>query len=111
MTIKPLIGLLIVLFGCGSDIKKEMQKQASFSLDDFYAENTELDRKVEAAFSSLDEKGRIAQMIVVSAGKTGKPTSTVDKLIKKECRWRRTYVEWRKTTIDLTCSSLRQFIR
>lgn len=83
MTIKPLIGLLIVLFGCGSDIKKEMQKQVSFSLDDFYSENAQLDKKVEAAFISLDEKGRIAQMIVVSAGTTGKPTSIVDKLIKK----------------------------
>ncbi len=55
-----------------------------YSLDDFYSSNILLNKNVEGIINDLSPKDRIAQMIVVAAGTTGKPTKTVDKLIREK---------------------------
>ncbi len=55
----------------------------NFTLDDFYSTNKSLDNRVEEVFNRLDPKERIAQMIVVAGGTTGKPSKTVENLIRK----------------------------
>jgi beta-N-acetylhexosaminidase len=84
MIIKLLICFSLFLICCNSSPEKEAASVETFSLDDFYSSNQVLDKKVEDIFNDLDPKERIAQMIVVSAGTTGKPTSTVEKLIRKK---------------------------
>ena len=80
-----LVGLLFIFLGCTSEKKKvEQPKSKIFSLDDFYAENTALDKVIDSAFQALDDKSRISQMIVVAAGTTGKPNRTVENLIKSK---------------------------
>lgn len=56
----------------------------TYSLNDFYSSSQELEKRVEEVFNDLDPKERIAQMIVVSAGTNGKPTSSVDRLIRNK---------------------------
>jgi len=80
---KLLIGVFFVFLSCANNEKKEEVIEMVFSLDDFYAENHLLDQKVEDVFQKLSTQGRIAQMIVVAAGTTGKPTKVVDELIRK----------------------------
>lgn len=84
MIIRLLISFSLFLIGCNSSPDMETTYTETFSLDDFYSSNQALDQKVEEIFNTLDPKSRIAQMIVVSAGTTGKPTSTVEKLIRKK---------------------------
>ena len=80
-----LTGLLLVFLSCTSEEKQvEVLKPTLFSLDDFYAENAALDRVIDSTFRVLDVKSRIGQMIVVAAGATGKPSRTVEKLIKNK---------------------------
>ena len=80
-----LAGILFVFIGCSSGEKqKEQQRTIVFSLEDFYSTNLALDDVVDSVFQQLDEKVRISQMIVVAAGTTGKPTRTVEKLIKNQ---------------------------
>jgi len=54
-----------------------------FSLDDFYSENTELSRKVDSIFKSLNDTTRIGQMIVPAIGRLGKKREHVYNLANK----------------------------
>lgn len=56
----------------------------TYSLQDFYSSKESLDKKVKEILNNLNPKERIAQMIVVAAGTNGKPTATVEALIKKK---------------------------
>jgi beta-N-acetylhexosaminidase len=79
-----LLGLSIALLACSQEVKEDESTVATYALSDFYSLNPELDAKVNALFNEMDQKSRISQMIVVAAGRTGKPTKTVERLITKK---------------------------
>jgi len=56
-------------------------QHTEYSLNDYYTENVELDRKVDSIFNSLPDKKKVAQMIISSAGEIGKSQATLKKLI------------------------------
>ena len=56
----------------------------SFSLNDFYGDSPQLDQLVEEVFASLDDKARIGQMIMASAGPLGKPAAEVKQMIRQK---------------------------
>ena len=84
MIIRLVIGFSLFFISCNSSPEKETDYTETFSLNDFYSSDESLNKMVEEIFNDLDPKERIAQMIVVAAGTTGKPTKTVDKLIRKK---------------------------
>lgn len=84
MALKLLIGYALFFLCCNSSPEEKILWSGAYSLDDFYSSDKSLEKKVEEIFSGLGPKDRIAQMIVVSAGTTGKPTKTVDELIRKK---------------------------
>lgn len=53
----------------------------SYSLNDFFAYDAVLAQKTDSIFSSLSQQERVAQMIVVAAGRLGQPTSKIHELI------------------------------
>lgn len=59
------------------------QVDSSYKLIDFYTENPTLDIKVNMIYDRMSEEQRIGQMIVPAAGKLGKPTDYVIKLIQQ----------------------------
>lgn len=86
--------LFVILIGCEKDgpkkytIKNEDLKTdkkeieiKTFSLKEYYAEDSLLNHKSETIFSSLNDTERVAQMIMTSAGTNGKPFETVKKLV------------------------------
>lgn len=60
------------------------QENPSFTLQDFYSTNVELDMKTEEVFIRLTQEERIAQMLIASLGKLGKPYATVKPLIEEK---------------------------
>ena len=80
-----LFAILVVLIGslgCGQDKSKASKiQEMDFPLSDFYKENKALDKKVESYFSKLDDAQKIGQMLIVAAGRLGKPDKTVEALI------------------------------
>ncbi len=86
MNIKGLtyfLGFSLLFLGCGSGEKRIVERHI-FSLSDYYAADARLDRHVDSVFTLLTPAERIGQMIFTSAGTTGKPTKTVESLIKKK---------------------------
>ena len=75
--------LLVVMLCCSADPPEE-KKAHTYSLSDFYSENTAINNKVDLIFKDLDPKEKIGQMIITSAGTTGKPTRSVENLIRKK---------------------------
>lgn len=53
-----------------------------FKLADFYSDNARLSAETEAVFKSMSEQDRVAQMIITSLGKLGKPYEQVKPLIE-----------------------------
>ncbi|MCG8306087.1 MAG: glycoside hydrolase family 3 protein [Cytophagales bacterium] len=82
MLIRLTLIWLFVFTGCKPGEKKEPERIPSYSLSDFYSNNLKLDRYVDSVFQRLPPKLRIAQMIIVAGGEHGKPTSTIEKLIR-----------------------------
>lgn len=54
-----------------------------FTLQDFYSNNAALDKKVNDVYNTLNKEERIAQMIITSLGRLGKPYEAVEPLIKE----------------------------
>ncbi len=54
-----------------------------FTLQDFYQEDAALNKKVDEVYNRLNQEERIAQMIVTSLGRLGKPYEAVEPLIKE----------------------------
>ena len=80
-----LIAVSSVLFlACDGGAKDVESSQPVYSLTDFYQSNPALDSMVDAIFDGLDSDARLGQMIVTSAGTTGKPASVVRKLIRQK---------------------------
>lgn len=82
MLIRKIIILCFVLLGCTPADKKGQPDLPQYSLVDFFGANQHLDDHVDSIFQRLDSRSRIAQMIVVAGGKTGKAVTTIEKLIK-----------------------------
>ncbi len=59
-------------------------QQSKFSLDDFYADNSELDQTVDSIYHSLSDQQRVAQMIISCTGELGKSETTVKKLAQED---------------------------
>jgi beta-N-acetylhexosaminidase len=86
MSIKGLtyaLGFSLLFLSCGSGDKRKAERPV-FSLFDYYSTNPRIDRMVDSVFTLLTPSERIGQMIFTSAGTTGKPTKTVESLIKKK---------------------------
>lgn len=74
--------LLFLLFTFTSiSITAQTQK---FTLHDFYNYDAELEFVVDSIFHTLDDRQKVAQMIISSAGELGKPMTTVKKLAEQD---------------------------
>ncbi|MEX2596312.1 MAG: glycoside hydrolase family 3 N-terminal domain-containing protein [Salibacteraceae bacterium] len=58
-------------------------RKATFSLQDFYSEDEALNEQVNIVYDNLNESERIAQMIISSLGRLGKPYAEVKPLIER----------------------------
>jgi beta-N-acetylhexosaminidase len=56
----------------------------SFTVVDFYLYNPQLEQKIDEYFNKLDDSQRVGQMIIQAAGKLGKPTETITKLVREQ---------------------------
>ncbi len=83
MTLKYILGIAL-LFNCGRAGDGQNQTNSRHSLLDYYASSPVLDKKVDSLFSAMTPSERIGQMIFTSAGTNGKPTKSVEALIKKK---------------------------
>lgn len=90
--VKLLIFLIPVTLNCtactsakseSNTSHKEMSKK-SFTLYDYYSNDSELNRLTDSIFTSLTPAQRLSRMIITSAGELGKPQSTVASLVQKE---------------------------
>jgi beta-N-acetylhexosaminidase len=72
---------LLTLFISISVIGQEKQ---DYNLQDFYSENMALTMKTDEIHARLTEEQRVAQMLIASLGKLGKPYSAVKPLIEKK---------------------------
>jgi len=79
MKLLPIIYFVITL----SVFKTNAQSQ-KFGLQDFYKYNSELEYTVDSIYHTLNERQRVAQMIITSAGELGKPMATVKKLASND---------------------------
>ena len=84
MILRLLFLLSMFFLCCNSSSEESSALEGTFSLNDFYSSNELLSERVKDVFNNLEATERIAQMIVVAAGTTGKPTKTVDQLIRKK---------------------------
>ncbi len=72
---------LLFLFVVGITVSCQTQEK-KFSLQDYYSEDAQLTQLVDEVYNHLSEEQRVAQMIVTSLGKLGKPYAQVEPLIK-----------------------------
>ncbi|MFK8037348.1 MAG: glycoside hydrolase family 3 N-terminal domain-containing protein [Crocinitomicaceae bacterium] len=56
----------------------------SYDLKDFFQYHPALAQKTDSIFQSISKQERVAQMIVVAAGRLGKPTSVIKQLITEK---------------------------
>ncbi|HAQ70372.1 MAG TPA: hypothetical protein DCR48_05285 [Flavobacteriales bacterium] len=74
---------LILLFVVGITISCQTQEKI-FTLQDYYSHDSALAKAVDEVYNDLSEQQRVAQMIVTSLGKLGKPYEQVEPLIKEQ---------------------------
>jgi beta-N-acetylhexosaminidase len=74
---------LILLFVVGITISCQTQEKI-FTLQDYYSNDSALAKAVDEVYNDLSEQQRVAQMIVTSLGKLGKPYEQVEPLIKEQ---------------------------
>ncbi len=70
--------------GCGqhtSSKNEDNRQKKSFSLADFYLKDPELNDRVDQTFSKLTNDQKVGQMLIVAAGRLGKPDKIVESLI------------------------------
>ena len=77
---KNLTLLLVFVFGITISCQSQ---EAKFTLQDYFSDNEALSEKVELVYNSLSNEQRVAQMIITSLGKLGKPYEQVEPLIKE----------------------------
>ena len=74
----------LILVGISISLSSNLFAQSSFTLESFFESNAALDQAVEEAVISLTPEERVAQMIIASLGKLGKPYETVKPLISNK---------------------------
>ena len=82
-----LILSLLMICSCEAQTpqaSKQPQLQASFTLEDYFSKSKTLEQKVDEAFNKLNDQERVAQMIIASLGKLGKPYPAVKTLIQEK---------------------------
>jgi beta-N-acetylhexosaminidase len=84
VVLKVIVFLAFIFISCSTGIEQKDTVRRQFSLDDFFSDIPEIDRRVKEVFEALEGKTRISQMIITSAGTNGKPTRAVENLIKKQ---------------------------
>ena len=57
---------------------------AKYQLSDFFKYNPTVEAKVQEFFEAMNDTQRVAQMIIPSVGKHGKPTKHVEELVAKQ---------------------------
>ncbi len=87
------LSLLAVLQACAQSTenkeKHEVKKiklpevQKSFTLNDYLAENADLEKEVDAIFKSLDDTAIVAQLIMPAIGRLGQTEATIKSHIKQ----------------------------
>ncbi len=55
-----------------------------FDLSDFYRYDATLAQKTDSTFATLNEQQKVAQMIVIAAGRLGQPPSVIEQLIQEQ---------------------------
>lgn len=78
-----LLGSFMAVACSAQSIPDNKAEKVAFTLRDFYKSNQALDKKVDEIFNNLNDEERVAQMIITSLGKLGKPYSEVGPLIKQ----------------------------
>jgi beta-N-acetylhexosaminidase len=73
-----------MVFACAPAGERSTVETPRFQLKDYYNNDPRLDLEVNSVFQSLTDKERIAQMIITSAGKNGKPTAKIRQLIAEK---------------------------
>lgn len=76
----PLIIFLLISYSTAC----QSREQSSFSLNDYYKESIELDKKVNKLFSEMSNQEKASQMIITAAGKYGKPHEEVIGLVREK---------------------------
>lgn len=72
---------LLLLFVVGITVSCQTQEK-KYNLQDYYNNDPTLARTVDEVYNQLSVEQRVAQMIVISLGKLGKPYAEVEPLIK-----------------------------
>jgi beta-N-acetylhexosaminidase len=67
-----------------SQNQRDTSSQQAFTLADFYLYHPQLEQKVDEFFNKLDDSQRVGQMIIQAAGRLGKPTETITKLVREQ---------------------------
>ena len=78
------IGIFLLLSSCGRGQEQSIQTlevPACYRLADYFRTDAGIDRIVDSVFNSLDDTLRIAQKLVVAAGRLGLPDARVDALV------------------------------
>jgi beta-N-acetylhexosaminidase len=58
--------------------------RTNFTIADFYLYHPQLEQKIDEYFNKLDDSQRVGQMIIQAAGRLGKPTETINKLVREQ---------------------------
>lgn len=83
----PIVGLVLIL-GCAQIAQKEEVnqqetiKKSNFQLEDFLTDNVYLDAKVDSVFNTLDDKQKIAQLLMPAIGRYGQTEAVINGLTK-----------------------------
>jgi beta-N-acetylhexosaminidase len=91
--ILPLAVLTVLFQSCAQNetekkeipaVKREQPKvEVTFSLNDFLAENKDLDAATEKVFKTLDDTAIVAQLIMPAVGRLGQTDATIQSHIKQ----------------------------
>ncbi len=78
------IALLGIFFSVMAGVKFSADRTDGFILEDFLGDSERLDYRVNQVFESMTDEEKAGQLIVAAAGRLGKPTSVVMKLVKEK---------------------------
>ena len=76
-----LLKIFFILLFISSTLKAQIP---IYKLNNFFQEDELLSAKVDSIYDSLNDRQRVAQMIITSAGDLGKPEAVVQKLVKAQ---------------------------
>lgn len=65
------------------EVALKIDEPTTYTLKDFYAENKELDKKVNDYFLSLDDTAKVAQTLMPAMGRLGQPTDVIFRLVRE----------------------------